>query len=50
MLIAALIPILFGSVMMFAPELMLYNTLTVEITTGSAQLPNGQDSEFLPWE
>ena len=33
-LIAALIPVMFGSLMMFAPELMLYNTLTVEITTG----------------
>jgi hypothetical protein len=33
LLIAALIPLLFGSVMMFAPQLMLYN-LTVEMTAG----------------
>jgi hypothetical protein len=33
-LVAAIIPILFGSVMMFAPEMMIANTLTVEISTG----------------
>jgi hypothetical protein len=33
-LIAAIIPILFGSVMMFAPEMMIANTLTVEIGPG----------------
>lgn len=33
LLVAALIPTIFGSLMMFAPELMLYN-LTVEITPG----------------